>query len=255
MNSFFQQPDREANIIESFSKHVKTYEKHAQLQKAMAERLASLLPETLPDKILELGCGTGVFTRHLLARPVRSLVLNDIAPAMIDYLKTQNEVPSDTQVILGNAEHLDFPRVDMIVANAVFQWFQNPKKTLKRLTATLTPGGFLAFSTFGPQTLKEFRETGIESPIILQSQAQWKKLIRETGLRLEESYAEIRKVFFPDALTLTKNLQQIGAAPLRMLKAGELRKLIRHYDTAFASPQGVYSTWELYYFSALRPKR
>ena len=45
----------ESRIIESFSKHVKTYDRHAQLQKSMAERLASLLPFPLPSKVLELG--------------------------------------------------------------------------------------------------------------------------------------------------------------------------------------------------------
>ena len=251
MNSIRRSPDHDSYIIESFSKHVKTYDKHAHLQKNMAERLASLLPETPSDRILELGCGTGVFTRHILARPIGTLMLNDIAPAMIDRLKAQNEVPPNTLVITGNAEYLDFPRVDMIVANAVFQWFHNPKRTIRRLTSALTPGGRLIFSTFGPQTLKEFRETGnIESPINMPSFSQWKKLL--AGLRIIESYSETRKVFFADALTLTRNLQQIGATPLRMTTTGELRKLIRNYDKAFSTSQGVYSTWELYYFSAIR---
>ena len=47
-----------------------------------------------------------------------------------------------------------------------------------------------------------------------------------------------------------KNLQQIGAAPVRVFNAGELRKLIRDYDKLFATEQGgVYATWELFYFS------
>lgn len=251
MKSAHPHPDDEAHIIESFSKHAKTYDKHAQLQKAMAERLASLLPEPLPQRILELGCGTGVFTRHILARSVGTLILNDIAPAMLNHLRTRNEIPPNTRIITGNAEHLDFPRVDMIVANAVFQWFHDPKRTIQHLATALAPGGHLIFSTFGPQTLKEFRETGgIESPITMPSFTQWKKLL--AGLRIAESYSETRKVFFPDALTLIKNLQQIGATPLRMTTTGELRKLIRNYDMAFSTPQGVYSTWELYYFSAIR---
>ena len=30
---------------------------------------------------------------------------------------------------------------------------------------------------------------------------------------------------------------------------GGLRKLIRYYDKSFSTEQGVYATWELYYFS------
>lgn len=244
--------DREARIIDSFSKHVTTYDKHAQLQKSMAERLASFLPDPLPESILEIGCGTGMFTRHLLARSVKTLALNDIALAMINHLKTRNEVPAKTQTIVGNAETLDFPQVDMIVANAVFQWFQNPLATLKRLNSFLPPGGRLVFSTFGPQTLKEFREAGgMESPITMHSFSHWENTIREAGLRISKSDSEIRKVFFADALTLAKNLQQIGAAPLRSANTGELKKLIRNYDKTYSTAQGVYSTWELYYFSTI----
>ncbi len=244
------QEDREARIIESFSKYATSYDRHAQLQKSMAERLAAFLPEPLPENILEIGCGTGMFTRHLLARQVKNLLLNDIAPAMIKNLKSRNEVPANTQTILGNAETLDFPKVNMIVANAVFQWFQNPVATIKRLASFLDTGGQLVFSTFGPETLKEFREAGgFKSPITMHSFSHWETILREAGLRIIESNSEIRKVFFTDALTLTKNLQQIGAAPMRSASTGELKKLIRQYDKTYTTAQGVYSTWELYYFS------
>lgn len=253
MNATHSPLDHDSYIIESFSKYVKTYDRHAQLQKNMAERLASLLPETSSETILELGCGTGVFTRHILARPFGALILNDIAPAMINHLKSRNEIPANTKVIAGNAEQMDFPPVDMIVANAVFQWFHNPKKTIRRLRSALNPGGRLIFSAFGPKTLKEFRQVGnIKSPINMPSFGQWKKLLG--GLKIVESYSETRKVFFADALTLARNLQQIGAAPFRMTTTSELRKLIKNYDMAFSTSQGVYSTWELYYFSAIRTK-
>ena len=44
----------------------------------MAERLASYLPETTQPHIIELGCGTGLFTRHHLTLPIKNLTLNDI---------------------------------------------------------------------------------------------------------------------------------------------------------------------------------
>ena len=58
---------KESRIIESFSKYVKSYDRNALLQKTMGERLAVLLPNPLPSPVLEMGCGTGLFTRHLLA--------------------------------------------------------------------------------------------------------------------------------------------------------------------------------------------
>ncbi len=240
-----------ARLVESFSKHINTYDKHAQLQKSMAERLASLLPETLPDCVLEIGCGTGIFTRHLLALGARNLILNDLVPGMIDHFTATTKVSIPITVVPGNAENIKFPRVRLATANAVFQWFQNPALALENIGASLDPGGVLAFSVFGPKTLGEFRKIGnLESPNPLYDFKEWEGFLRRAGLELVESQSEIRKTFFPDALSMVRNLRQIGAAPLRMVNPGELRRLTRDYDAAFGSSQGVYSTWELYFYSA-----
>lgn len=245
------EPDFEQKVIASFSKHVKSYDRHAQLQRSMAERLAALIPNPFPQKILEIGCGTGVFTRHLLARSPSVITLNDIAPLMIEHLKNHLEIPSNSKILVGNAERIQIPKVNLIAGNAVFQWFQNPKATMQRFHTSLEQAGYLAFSTFGPKTLEEFRSAAqFQGPTHLLSQKQWKTLLTQTGLELQDFESETRQIFFQNTKGLIKNLQQIGAAPLRILKPGELRQLIRDYDREYESPQGVYTNWELFYFFA-----
>jgi len=245
------EPDFEQSVIESFSKHVKTYDRHAQLQRSMAERLAALIPSPFPQKILEIGCGTGVFTRHLLARSPDTITLNDIAPLMIEHLKDHLEIPSNSKFLVGNAERIQIPKVSLIAGNAVFQWFQNPQATLQRFYSSLEKEGCLAFSTFGPQTLEEFRSAAqFQGPTHLLSQKQWKTLLTQAGFEIQTFETETRQIFFENTKALIKNLQQIGAAPLRILKPGELRQLIRDYDREYVSPQGVYTNWELFYFFA-----
>ncbi len=240
----------EKKIIGSFSKHAKTYDRYAQLQKSMAERLASFLPVPLPDTVLEIGCGTGLFTRHLLTRSIKQLVLNDIAPGMLKILSGSITLPSNIKISSGNAERIHFEKVDLICANAVFQWFLNPKKTLGKLNQALTSNGNLVFSTFGPETLVEFRQVAnLSSPVNLYAKEVWVRMIRDSGFSINLCDVEIRKTFFPSTRTLLKNLQQIGATPVQMIKTGELRKLMRDYDARFSTTQGVYATWELYYFS------
>lgn len=243
----------ENKIVESFSRHARSYDKHAQLQKSMAERLASMLPRQLPLYVTEIGCGTGVFTRHLLTHHTGHLALNDISPVMLDLLRARMTLPSGTQLVIGNAEIINFAPMDLIAANAVFQWFHNPGETLKHLSRFLNPGGELIFSTFGPGTLQEFRETGsLESPTVLHSFQEWARMIHEADLQVKESHSEFRKTFFPSSLALTRNLQQIGAAPLQLINSGGLRRLIRDYDKKFSTEHGVYATWELLYFSCVR---
>lgn len=247
--------DFEQKVIESFSKYVKSYDRHAQLQRSMAERLAALIPNPFQQNILEIGCGTGVFTRHLLARSPSFITLNDIAPLMIEHLRTHLNIPDQSEFLVGNAERIHIPKVHLIAGNAVFQWFQNPQNTLQRFHTALDRNGFLAFSTFGPKTLEEFRKTAqIEGPTHLLSQKKWKTLLSRTGFELLTFEIENRQIFFENTKALIKNLQQIGAAPLQILKPGELRQLIRDYDREYASPQGVYTNWELFYFFARKTK-
>ena len=253
MNSINKHLINDESLIDSFSKHAKSYDRYAQLQKSMAERMASLLPVPLPDYVLEIGCGTGLFTRHLLTQPIRQLILIDIAPGMLEILSSSLSLPENTKIISGNAERVEFENMGLICANAVFQWFQKPQETLKKLIQALKGNGKLIFSTFGPRTLVEFREAAnLASPTDLYKNEIWTKMIHNAGFAIKNCDVEIRKIFFPNTLTLLKNLQQIGAAPIRMVKTGGLRKLMRDYDSRFSTTQGVYATWELYYFTLIR---
>jgi len=244
----------EEHLIDSFSRHAKTYDRFAQLQKSMAERLASLLPTPLPDNVLEIGCGTGLFTRHLLTQQVKNLVLNDIAPGMLEVLSNSLKLPLNAKVSPGNAERIHFENnMDLICANAVFQWFHKPLEVLIKSNQALTTNGSLIFTTFGPKTLIEFRQAAsLASPINLYNKDTWTDMIHDAGFTIKFMDIEIRRIFFPNSLSLLKNLQQIGAAPIRMIKTGGLRKLMRDYDSRFSTTQGVYATWELYYFSLIR---
>tara|TARA_B100001123_G_C15211401_1_gene987412 strand:- start:137 stop:898 length:762 start_codon:yes stop_codon:yes gene_type:complete len=250
LNSLNHLPEVELKIIESFSKYARSYDRYALLQKSMAERLASYLPQKPPQKILELGCGTGLFTRHLLTMPIAQLTLNDISSVMIDTLKSRLIIPQNTKFIVGNAEKVTLGKTDLICANAVFQWFQDSQKALFQLKNSLNNNGTILFSTFGPETLTEFRQaSNLNNPISLYSAIKWKNFIKKAGFKIDSFDVEKRKIFNPNTLNLLKNLQQIGATPIKMFNAGGLRKLIRDYDKYFSTNQGVYSTWELYYFS------
>ena len=239
-------------IALNFSKHARGYDRYARLQKMMADRLASFLPNKIPDKVLEIGCGTGLFTKHLLAHKIKNITLNDISMDMIKCLKKKITLPKYSNIKIGNAETMEFQLVDMITANAVFQWFNSPGKTLNRLNLCIKPGGKLIFSTFGPATLGEFRKTAmIESPALLISFNHWKKLIKEAGLIIDLSASDNHKSFYSNTLELLKNLQQLGAAPIQLKRPGELRSLIKEYDKNYSTNQGVYANWELFYFSAI----
>lgn len=47
--------------------------------------------------------------------------------------------------------------VDVLHSNLCFQWIEQPAALFSECTRVLKPGGFLVYSTFGPDTLRELR--------------------------------------------------------------------------------------------------
>ena len=248
-----QKTTTSSNIKTSFSKYATKYEKHAHLQNKMGDHLALLLPNEIPKRVLEIGCGTGIFTKHLLTHPMKKIILNDISVEMINFLKLKLSLPKSSKIIVGDAENVKFDCVDLITANAVFQWFRSPSKTLRKLSSYISSEGKLIFSTFGPQTLIELRQiSSIDSPALLTPFEQWETWLKTAKFTIDSSSKKIHKIYYSNTLELLKNLQQLGTTPIKMTQPGNLRRIIKKYDESYASSKGVYATWEVYYFSAIK---
>ena len=119
-----------------FAKSIRSYAEYAQAQTVIASRLCSLLSAVLieePRRVLEVGCGTGTFTRRFLEqfRP-EEMALNDICPeveeALADLLTPQaGESTPQISFTAGDAELCSLPGDrDLIVSCSVLQWFEDP---------------------------------------------------------------------------------------------------------------------------------
>lgn len=153
-------------VEERFCKCLPTYDAQATVQYNMAERLVALLRkecgESFP-RVLEIGFGTGLFGRQIVkAFDVNVFWSNDIvAECAMNLYSLGPEAPHVTCMFVpGDIESVDrFPdRFDLIASNATFQWIQDLPSLLKRLVSHLSPGGTLAFGTFGPDNFEELRE-------------------------------------------------------------------------------------------------
>ena len=59
----------------------------------------------------------------------------------------------------GNALKIKTPRkADLIISNAMFQWFDNLDKAIETLKLSLEKDGVIAFSTFTPSNFKEIKD-------------------------------------------------------------------------------------------------
>ncbi|NNM78543.1 class I SAM-dependent methyltransferase [Sphingomonas sp. ID1715] len=94
-------------------------------------------------RILEIGPGTGLSTRSLLAREPSELVAVESDPALVDYLRREI---SDPRLTVVNAPFPDGQVdgvFDLVVCAAAFHWL-DPQPALARIHQLLRPGGIWA---------------------------------------------------------------------------------------------------------------
>ena len=141
-----------------FARHAVTYERHAGLQRDIAGRLAAHLPALEQPSVLEIGCGTGFLTRHLLECYRRGRVLvTDIAPEMVAACRDKFDGAANARfAVLDGETPPDDARFDLIASSMVLQWFDDPAKGLEGLRARLAPGGVLLYAASGPRFLGEW---------------------------------------------------------------------------------------------------
>ena len=143
-------------IRQAFSKHATSYDQYADIQKLVAEELITKIHHTDSSNILEIGCGTGLYTQLLQEKfPQANLVALDISEAMI---KVAQKKLGNITFLTADGEdlHLD-KKFDLICSNACFQWFENLSEALAKYHRALKSGGILLFSVFGPQTYQELQ--------------------------------------------------------------------------------------------------
>ena len=153
-------PNIDKKVIKNnFSKSAVTYEDHSAVQKRCAERLIDLIDLDYFPRILEIGCGTGVYTRLLEERyPDAEITSIDISEDMINVAKEKTK--SDrVRFEVSDGEHFKGEKkFDLITSNASFQWFENLDRAFSSFAGNLSHEGVLCFSMYGPQTFREFKE-------------------------------------------------------------------------------------------------
>jgi SAM-dependent methyltransferase len=107
--------------------------------KAAAEALERLLPDG-PATVLDVGCGTGIVTRHL-ARPGRRVFGVDRAPGMLALAAER----SPGTVAVGDATRLPIRTgsVDVVVSVWLLHLLADPLPVLAEALRCLRPGGRL----------------------------------------------------------------------------------------------------------------
>lgn len=229
-----------SNIIRSFAKASVSYDEFATLQRTVGSALLTMLDATKPSGvILELGCGTGFLTQRLnQIDGDKSIVAMDIALPMLEVANRK----SDSHFFCADIESLpvNTGTIDWIFSNLALQWCTDLPAVFSEFRRVLKPDGQFLFSTFGSSTFQELKQawavvddySHVNDFFSMNQIHKSLELAGFTGLQIKNCK---ERSFYPDVLTLMREIKGIGAHNVTQNRKKNLttRKQLNHLITAY----------------------
>jgi len=209
-----------ALVHDRFCRKLESYDDHASIQSDMARRLVGRLEgfeRTRFPRAMEVGCGSGTLTRIVVERlDIDTLYANDIIEDCRDIIEqlAADSAGKEISFFPGDIESTELPGdLDLVVSNSTFQWIGNLGDLLVRLGVSMRTDGLLAFTTFGPENLREIRDltgVGLAYPSGTEIETMLKK-----DFRVLHRTEELTSLHFDTPLDVMRHLRKTGVNALR----------------------------------------
>lgn len=250
-------PDKR-QIAASFSRAAGSYDAVAALQRKVGIQLLAQLPEAMSvQRWLDLGCGTGFFSRELAGRyPSACGSALDIAQGMLVHAR---ELGGAQYFIGGDAECLPLASgtQQLIFSSLAVQWCADFAAVLAEAQRVLLPGGVFAFSSLCVGTLQELRDSwqtvdGMVHVNRFRPLQEYQRLCDASGFADVQLQRQAEVLHFDDVRQLTHELKALGAHNLNPGRPGGLtgrariRALVEAYEQR-REPQGLPATYQVVY--------
>lgn len=147
-------------IRRAFGRAAKTYTRHAILQRKIESRLIERLEyfSGKAARVLDVGCGPGHGSALLRKRfRLAQVIALDLALPMLQRVRPGWRHPLARVCADARALPLPDASIDVLFSNLCIQWIDDLPALFAEFRRVMRPGGYLAFSTFGPDTLLELR--------------------------------------------------------------------------------------------------
>ena len=153
-------------VAAAFNRAARGYDRIAQFQWTVAEQVLERLEfmRIDPRVVVDLGAGTGRAAEALAKRYRHACVLE--VDAALDMLRTGRprgwrRWRTRRRPLCADAEQLPLApaSADLVFSSLMLQWCNDPDAAFAEVHRVLRPGGLFIFSTLGPDTLMELRES------------------------------------------------------------------------------------------------
>ncbi len=246
-----------------FERAADTYDASAVLQKEVAKRLTERLDyiKHSPKTALDVGSGTGFVTRDLLKRyPKSSIIALDIAHSMARKSQQQGGWFHKPLAICADAEQLPLKpdSIELLISSLMLQWSNDLKKTFIGFHSVLAPNGLLLFSTFGPETLREMRDSwatvdNVPHTSNFLDMHEIGDALLQSGFINPVTDMEMITMTYANVRQLMRDIKQIGASNTDTERNKGLmgKHKLKAFEAAyeqFKTNENLYpATWEVIY--------
>ncbi|KGI76631.1 malonyl-ACP O-methyltransferase BioC [Oleiagrimonas soli] len=250
-----------AHVRRAFGRAATTYEQHDVLQREVLDALHDRLDFYLqaPQRVLDLGAGTGRGSALLKQRyPKADVIALDLAVPMLQQAARHSRWRRRFARVAGEATQLPLAdhSIDLLHSNLCIQWCDDLAALFAEFVRVLKPGGFMAVTTFGPDTLRELRaawaETDQQSHVgrFLDMHDLGDAMIN-AGLRDPVLDVDRYTLTYAEPADLARDLKGLGAThadsarPRGLTGKARWKRMLDHYEAMRDADGRIPATWEV----------
>jgi malonyl-CoA O-methyltransferase len=230
------------HIRHAFGRAATTYVRHSALQREVEDRLLERLEyySAKPARVLDIGCGPGRASAALRKRFASAQVIAlDVALPMLRQVRTGWRRPLARVCADARALPLADASIDVLFSSLCVQWIDDLPALFAEFRRVLRPGGYLALSTFGIDTLHELRAAWAaadRAPHVgtFAHIAQVGDALLAAGFRDPVLDSEHFTLSYPDAASVMRELKFLGATNADSARARGLTGK-KHFRAALAA--------------------
>jgi malonyl-CoA O-methyltransferase len=256
-------------VRNAFNAAAKDYDANSLLQQTVTDRLVESFEQIniKPSSILDLGAGTGYGSKKLKQQFKKARYYQiDLSAEMLKISRKQSPVFfSKNHFVCADANNIPLPdeKFDVVFSSLMLQWCNNPDAVFAEINRVLKPGGVFIFASFGPDTLKELRESWrkVDDQIHVNAFSDMHDIgdaLIRNGLDAPVLSVEHIVLTYTECKNLMRELKNIGAHNInegrRKTLTGKRRieELIKHYES-YRENNRLPATYEVIYGHAWKP--